>query len=57
MTLGGMDKLASHETTMILAVPIWLAFIPIGLSLLLLIAVVARCAWRDFAAARGRPRA
>lgn len=54
MCLGGMDKLASRETTMILAVPIWIAFIPIGLSLLLLIAVVARTAWRDLARARGR---
>jgi TRAP-type C4-dicarboxylate transport system permease small subunit len=57
MALGGTDKLASGETTMILGVPIWIAFIPIGLSLLLLITVVARCAWRDFAAAGGRPTA
>lgn len=50
MYLGGLDKLNSHETTMILGVPIWLAFVPIGLSLLLLIAVVAHVTWRDIAA-------
>jgi hypothetical protein len=40
---------------MILGLPIWVAFVPIGLSLLLLVAVVARRAWADLAVAAGRP--
>jgi TRAP-type C4-dicarboxylate transport system permease small subunit len=55
LALGGADKLASRETTMILGLPIWVAFVPIGLSLLLLVAVVARRAWADLAVAAGRP--
>ncbi len=54
MILGGFDKFDSHESTMILAVPLWIGFVPIALSLLLLIAVVAHCAWRDLAAAGRR---
>lgn len=57
MVLGGLDRLASHESTMILAVPLWIGFVPITLSLLLLIATLAYTAWRDAAllfARRGR---
>ncbi len=49
MVLGGLDRLASHESTMILAVPLWIGFVPISLSLLLLIAALAYTAWRDAA--------
>jgi TRAP-type C4-dicarboxylate transport system permease small subunit len=57
MILGGLDRLESHESSMILAVPLWIGFVPISLSLLLLIAVLAVTAWRDAAhllGARGR---
>ena len=54
MILGGLDKFASHESSMILAVPLWIAFVPIGLSLVLLIVSVAYATWRDFAALAGR---
>ena len=49
MILGGMDKFASHESTMILAVPLWIAFVPIGISIVLLIASIAYATWRDIA--------
>lgn len=49
MILGGLDRLASHESTMILAVPLWVGFVPISLSLLLLIAALAFTAWRGAA--------
>ena len=49
MVLGGLDRLHSHESTMILAVPLWIGFVPIALSLLLLIATLAYTAWRDAA--------
>lgn len=54
MILGAADKLSSHETTMILAVPIWIAFVPIVTVLLLLIAVVAYVAVQDARLALGR---
>jgi len=49
MALGGLDRLASHESTMILAIPLWIGFVPVTLSLLLLIAALAYTAWRDAA--------
>ena len=54
MMLGATDKLSSHETTMILAVPIWIAFVPITAVLLLLIAVIAYVAVQDVRVATGR---
>ncbi len=53
MILGGLDKYDSHESTMILAVPLWIGFVPIALSIVLLIAAVAYTLWRDAAALAG----
>jgi TRAP-type C4-dicarboxylate transport system permease small subunit len=47
MVLGGLERVESHESTMILGVPLWIGFVPIALSLLLLIAALAYTAWRD----------
>jgi TRAP-type C4-dicarboxylate transport system permease small subunit len=46
MPLGGIEKYASAEKTMILGLPIWLPFVPIWASLVLLLAVAIHAAWR-----------
>ena len=52
LTLGGADFQANGEESMILGLPLWSAFVPIVLSVVLWAAVSLRGAWLDFGAAR-----
>lgn len=47
LTLGGLDIQRYQETTMVLGVPVWWAFVPIVPSVALLAVVAAYTAWRS----------
>ena len=54
--LGGADFRANGEESMILGLPLWWAFLPIVLSLVLLVVIALRGALRDFTAPSGDRR-
>ena len=47
LALGGRDIFSYSETTMVLGVPVWWAFVPIVLSVALLAATCAYTTWRS----------
>ena len=51
LTLGGLDLQRYQETTMVLGVPVWWAFVPIVPSVALLALTAAYTAWRSLSRA------
>lgn len=51
MSLGGLDLQRYQETTMVLGVPVWWAFVPIVPSVALLALTAAYTAWRSLSQA------
>ena len=51
MSLGGLDLQRYQETTMVLGVPVWWAFVPIVPSVALLALTAAYTAWRSLSRA------